>query len=1775
MKTLTQTASDILVKERASVYEDLLVNGVSCKSYLRSASYNYGRDFAAASAKIVLSNPGGRFSDGGTNPINRGDEIIVIEGQYLTDGSLEIYSGFTGIVRRRQPSLAKDSTISVECTDYITKLADTDIDYTRSGTKVSVTGEELSPNFIHYLNEGTGTYVENYIEDTTKSWTINSLAGLWLVDYNNEAWPVLSNTATKVYVDTIRSGFSGSHAYSIGEGLAQVFDMQHSNICSNPIPNIVVRNNADEVRAYSEIVARDQLLTEWDGFQVKYENGQVVLGIPIDAVNYRIEADYSYYDQGIYAEDIIEDIITRTDGYGDTIFTSTDNLTAKFTDQSRASYDSLTPNYAPDTDPDVADVLHKSVTVSDTELYVRSGHDFYAPSPADQPAYLQVNQEIIGYEGKSDTIFSGLTRGVLGTIAQTHSKNDNIYQVYPARQLWFTSYNNLTETPSITGFEVVPNILTKGDDTSLINFGTAATDVYFGQQFQVTEDCARYKIGVWLKKTEATTGTLYCRILQNTNPAPILYTASTTLNVATQITTDFQYFEFLFSNARISAGVTYVFAFTRGSYNILKYLSIQASNTDVYNPYLAILATGTRSLTFAGPVCANFKFFKQDYERDWNNRYGRLTLKEILPTGSTIQLNNDYTFKTLQATGIQINEISLREREFKTRIDAIKRVRDFIAPNYVIRTEGDKKIWGSYLNQDYTEDYTLHLVENLNYDDEEGTYTRVRLYGQNNSPTNLVTENSAMVIDSQYWYGDDGICNGLNTYDLPSETFTYNQVLGYNLIDNEGKFYKIYGNHATDNQTLIISGMPADGNYKVGRYYVGETYNHPLKFEGVNGNNFIYTSEVGIDGKVITNYPLSPKIKINGVQLDLPEPTAVGPVPVKKITDISTILTITTTSSGQSSTSTAANTFAYIIKFPHTDIVSDIYTASDGGIDSTDDIFIYLVGHGGGGIRASIQFFSSSDDVVKYVAGGYADVGQLDPLFTIPVNDPNVDYRQGYWRVTGIPSYSKVYNSLYSDATNTDTEIYFLVQKFYEDYRGAIKILPTIDSGTITYSVPPGSMSSTAYGGYGNGRLDAYMNVDLAKNWTDAEVAANNWAGYVLIDANGREFAISDRQAPNRIYGGGTGGSGSSVGANTGSSGLGAYKVFARVTGWDGTDLYVYDYQYDSSQWIDAATTLRNEFYTTPTGGSLTTGASSNFKDDFKGWLGAFFANVVPEEFPAFSAYLSAQGRTVSNNNYYSAVTGRKIYEAMRFGGASFDDPTLYPGSIVTVDNKEPVAYTGLSKVREWEEIHDLRETFNGNNVTARWNGPTLGSATSGLPKDYEELALACGYRIRIVNQVWQLTGCSRGAFGTTPDHHYTTYHDNKFAAVMDGPLLVQKHFYYKNFVAGAQITDLDNIGSAIYYVWHKNDGKLDYSVDPITNKFLIDKTFFSDTTSGTPSDTVTADFVYAKRLVPINNWHNIFDGKYDTQSQMEFLSEPLPGTEVFTVDFGSVISIDAIDMLAGYFALEGANTGMGQIAFTNSYTLKYSTDNLTYLLPTDKAQSFSLASGSTFSLERDDLGVGFQARYIKLEIEKCQKLNYDNGRWFVAITDFRAWANTVLVGAATLVTRLDHGTAGVGTLNTMTDSTKSWTVNAYTGKWLVDVYDNEFYISSNTATALTVSGTPNSGEYWIFDAQQSTTTVYDKDNLKVHLGDKLYKVNQINNRITKQTTINKESKEYLKEFIKNHSKLNVTVAFHPALRVGQTVKVIDATNNVNRNYFIEGISKDGYKKTLALGYYP
>lgn len=121
-----------------------------------------------------------------------------------------------------------------------------------------------------------------------------------------------------------------------------------------------------------------------------------------------------------------------------------------------------------------------------------------------------------------------------------------------------------------------------------------------------------------------------------------------------------------------------------------------------------------------------------------DKRFGRIILTSAISTNAVVTCNTDYVFKTLQSSGVEINRISFRPRELENRFEAVKKLLEYLPPNYIIRTQGDDKVWASLLTQKTNADYDLQLVESINYMEDEDLYTRVVLYGKNKNPSNIM-----------------------------------------------------------------------------------------------------------------------------------------------------------------------------------------------------------------------------------------------------------------------------------------------------------------------------------------------------------------------------------------------------------------------------------------------------------------------------------------------------------------------------------------------------------------------------------------------------------------------------------------------------------------------------------------------------------------------------------------------------------------------------------------------------------------------------------------------------------------------------------------------------------------------------------------------------------------------------------------------------------------------------------------------------------------------------
>ena len=224
-------------------------------------------------------------------------------------------------------------------------------------------------------------------------------------------------------------------------------------------------------------------------------------------------------------------------------------------------------------------------------------------------------------------------------------------------------------------------------------------------------------------------------------------------------------------------------------------------------------------------------------------------------------------------------------------------------------------------------------------------------------------------------------------------------------------------------------------------------------------------------------------------------------------------------------------------------------------------------------------------------------------------------------------------------------------------------------------------------------------------------------------------------------------------------------------------------------------------------------------------------------------------------------------------------------------------------------------------------------------------------------------------------------------------------------------------------------------------------------------------------------------------------------------------------------------------------------------------------------------MGTSFQARYLKIILEDVKKLNYGDGVWIVALSEIAAYDNIVVKSETTLISTneldgaLSGGEATVIVLDT-TGFTDSGTAYLDPGDT-----DDEFTYSGRTATTFT--GCSGVGAHAdgtkVAQSLETATTLYDHLYLLPSLGDKLYKDIRISEEVLySQSQLDDLSKNYLEEFVKEHTKRQIDIVFAPYLKIGQTVSLTDTYNNeTDVKYFVSSISNTTGYYSLVLARYP
>jgi len=427
--------------------------------------------------------------------------------------------------------------------------------------------------------------------------------------------------------------------------------------------------------------------------------------------------------------------------------------------------------------------------------------------------------------------------------------------------------------------------------------------------------------------------------------------------------------------------------------------------------------------------------------------------------------------------------------------------------------------------------------------------------------------------------------------------------------------------------------------------------------------------------------------------------------------------------------------------------------------------------------------------------------------------------------------------------------------------------------------------------------------------------------------------------------------------------------------------------------------------------------------------------------------------------------------------------------------------------------------------------------------------------------------------------------------------------------------TDVESVATATYSVFYSGD---DLVIDYDKAEFKIAKKLIKVPAQAT----VKATYQYYSVVTVFTDIAAVIDGRYDTQVQTVFYGEPPTGYNYAIIDLAGIKTIQALDILAGFYRPD-VNRKF-DINFTA--TLQYSIDGSNYYDISDKTNSFSLSGGDSKSFEESDLGVGFTARYLKLILENVEKIEYSStkvtvsdsnrqqlidygtidsstengtiittqsGVWVVALTEISAYDDIVIKSEAKLipVTYLSSAidltalTSGEFPTTVSVDSTEGFELDS--GETSKTAYiknsDGTYDIFTYTDTTSTsfigvsgLSGPTHNIDALVVQEIEGDNTLYDYKGLKHKLGDRLYKANKVDdNTLYSKTQLDYVAKEFLKEFVKNHTKIQVDVLYSPHLSVGDTIRVVDEFSGIDQNYFLESIKDNNGYYTILLSFYP
>jgi len=756
-RKLTQASKDTLDAKHVMTYEYLEIDAVQIPAEdILSYDYNMDRSFGAARFSVTLKNDGGTYDS-----IDFNDSVVFKEGLRGFDDTIETIPKFYGLVRQTdfQRKSGGTKAITITALDLICRLQDLEYEQKHEATKIYVTDEIL----------------------------------------------------------TAASGQDGTQC--------RVLDSENTNWATFPIPSIRVEKQME-----------DDLSARWDGFEINYQGGQVVLSLALNVDdNYDIKATYAYYKDGVYVEDVIKDLITAQDGYGNTVFSDATDLTDSFLNVKGG---------VGDDDVNRGATLTIATSGGDATINIADNSNF------DTSGTGYIDNGDGTYDEFTYTAKSGPTQltGCSGVLA--HALGTEVYQVrdyllpnlVPATiDRSATLSGDLSSSATTVPVKPVTNSMLPNSDISewdgnvlkyydwddnwglykgdsngvtfsgdgstatwgLVHFGDLASNMKIGDRYLLSIE-AKYSgtapsqgqlnmdlfgtavdtTGVQVNCSTLTTGyvrytssnftlssvpsDLECRIFVSgtlTNNSVVHIKDWILEKVAdSTITTASEFWKAntFDSSGHVKINDEYIQYTSRDKDSFNSCTRAALSSTAVAHDANATVtqvypAGQVWWLTFnnhsTSLVSGDF-YLSTGSIADIDKRYGLVVMTAAISTSATVYSKKNYDFCTIQATGVELGSVEFTYRDIASRFDAIGKLRELVSPSYMLMTKGSAKIWGNYLKQKVSEDFELQLVKSLSHAQDVDLYTRVKLWGKNSNPTNILVEDEGVsVSSSEDWSG--------------------------------------------------------------------------------------------------------------------------------------------------------------------------------------------------------------------------------------------------------------------------------------------------------------------------------------------------------------------------------------------------------------------------------------------------------------------------------------------------------------------------------------------------------------------------------------------------------------------------------------------------------------------------------------------------------------------------------------------------------------------------------------------------------------------------------------------------------------------------------------------------------------------------------------------------------------------------------------------------------------------------------------------------------------